>query len=782
MIAPPIPIDEEQRLSALAEASILDTANDDDFDAIATLVATVCEAPIALVSFIDSDRQWFKSSIGLAPVGERSRDVSFCGHALNASSVFVVEDAREDRRFADNPFVLGEPHVRFYAGAPIRTARGHAIGSVCIIDREPRLLARREAVALERAAASIAALVEHRRTRAELRTSIRPPVVAVPRPRSTRDEALRRLDGIATSPALLAGVVAALPGIFYLVDANDRLVLWNRHLELLTGHAASEIGALSHAALFTLADRTYVAERFRLAFAQGIAQGESLLLRRDGLQVPISFTARVVECDGRTLVAAIGIDISERIQTGRILEYTALHDPLTGLENRTVLDERLRVSARLATRDDGQVALLFLDLDRFKRLNDTLGHAVGDELLRGVAQRLRAVVRAGDTVARLGGDEFAIVANVARSEELATLACNVMRTFEQPFAIGGQPTYVTTSMGISVYPDDDADPRNLLRNADTAMYEAKDLGRNGFQFFRRDMHDAAVARLAIERDLRLALERGEFALHFQPVFDIASGAVVSAEGLLRWNHPERGPIAPEGFIAIAEETGLIVPIGAWVLREGARQARRLGDLGFTQCYVSVNVSGVQLRDASFVDHVASALAAHRVERGTLGIEITESVALADTERALPLLEACSRAGLVILLDDFGTQYSSLAYLKKFPIDVIKIDKLFVDGLPENGDDRGIVQGIVALGAALDCTVLAEGVETVAQARWLATNGCRYGTGFLYARPMDADRFATWMRDSSAASRSLDVADETRTEDRCHVLEPPHARAQRHEVG
>jgi len=418
----------------------------------------------------------------------------------------------------------------------------------------------------------------------------------------------------------------------------------------------------------------------------------------------------------KRLFRASRASLSAATEASRQLEYAAFHDPLTGLANRTVLSDRLLQSAQAALRNGQQMAVLFLDLDHFKVMNDTLGHMAGDDLLKVVALRIRGSLRAEDTLARLGGDEFVVVADVPRRQDAAALVDSVMESFRKPFAINGRLLHVTTSMGISVYPADGTTIESLLGNADMAMYRAKDQGRNTFQFFTRDMHAAAVIRLSTEIDLRHGLANGEFELYYQPVIDLRSGAAVSAEALIRWHHPTRGLVPPNEFIGIAEETGLIVPMGAWVLHEGARQARRLADLGFDRCYISLNVSGRQLRDPAFLDHVRMALNASCPKANSLGLEITESAALGDPDRALALLDECKRLGLLILLDDFGTHYSSLMYLKKFPIDVIKIDKSFIDGLPDDTDDTGIVKSILTLGQGLHCQVLAEGVESAEQAR------------------------------------------------------------------
>jgi diguanylate cyclase (GGDEF)-like protein/PAS domain S-box-containing protein len=754
MTLPPIPFNEELRLFALARLAVLDTAREEDFDKITRLVATICDVPIALISFVDAGRQWFKSAVGLA-VCETSRDTSFCAHAINhPDGVFLVEDACADSRFWDNPLVVGEPHVRFYAGVPLTTSEGFALGSLCVIDHAPRSLSSKQIAALETGARSIIGLLEHRRAHNDLRDISGPPSdvtherggrAAVEDTRSSK------------SADLPADVIDAVPGIFYLFDANGKFLLWNKRIEEITGYTADEIAATSPLGVIAPKDREHVADRIQHAFIHGTAFADAALARKDGTNIPYYFTARIVEYQGTTCVAGVGLDISERKHSEDLLKHAALHDPLTGLGNRTLLSEKLLQTAHTALRRGEQVAVLFLDLDRFKVMNDTLGHNAGDELLKAVAQRIRRSLRAEDTVVRLGGDEFVIVAEVMRSEGVTALVRNVMESFHEPFSVNDRLLHVTTSIGISVYPSDGTEPEDLLRNADAAMYRAKDLGRNTFQFFTSDMHAEAVDRLATEIDLRHGLDKGEFELYYQPVIDLRAGAAVSAEALIRWHHPTRGLVPPNEFIGIAEETGLIVPIGAWVLQEGARQARRLADLGFNECYISVNVSGRQLRDPTFLEHVRAALSESGPVANSFGIEITESSALGDPDRALAVLDECKRLGLLILLDDFGTHYSSLTYLKKFPIDVIKIDKSFVDGLPDDTDDCGIVKAVVALGQGLDCEVLAEGVESVVQATWLAENECCYATGYFYARPMPVPEFEQWLfrsRDAVAAREQM----------------------------
>ena len=441
-------------------------------------------------------------------------------------------------------------------------------------------------------------------------------------------------------------------------------------------------------------------------------------------------------------VGAVGavVDITDRKEAEERLGFLAHHDALTNLPNRLLLANRLERSIANAIKHDRFTAVLFLDLDRFKNVNDTLGHRVGDLLLKAVAARLAQCVRQGDTISRTGGDEFIIVADdVATPSDASAIAAKIVESFVRPFHIGDDDLYVTASIGISICPQDGAEPDTLIRNADTAMYRAKDGGRNRFALFSPEMHSAALARLSIEKELYRALQEREFELFYQPTFDLTSGAIVAAEALLRWRSPERGLVAPGAFIDVAEETGLIVPIGSWVLQEGAHQAQRWAHAG-TPVKVSVNVSGRQLRDAGFTDVVRSAIVGAGLDPKLLGIEITESAALGDPETARDVLRECRRLGMEIFLDDFGTHYSSLTYLKKLPIDVIKIDRSFVAGLPADADDAAIVNSVIGLGKSLRCRVVAEGVERDDQAEWLRSNGCRYAAGFLFAHPIGVSEF------------------------------------------
>ncbi|MGQ0591917.1 MAG: putative bifunctional diguanylate cyclase/phosphodiesterase [Gammaproteobacteria bacterium] len=416
------------------------------------------------------------------------------------------------------------------------------------------------------------------------------------------------------------------------------------------------------------------------------------------------------------------------------LKHCAYHDALTALPNRALLSDRLEQALAHGRREDHPVALLSLDLDRFKVINDTLGHPVGDELLRGVGGRLRGLLREGDTVARLGGDEFVVLLPRIHTErDAAQVAAKAIAEIATPFEVLGHELHVSASVGMSLFPRDGGDPETLLKYADTALYEAKARGRNQYQFFDHRRDAKADERLRIESCLRRALERGQLLLHYQPQIDLRSGALVGLEALIRWHHPEHGMVAPGQFIPIAEETGLIGPIGEWVLRTACREVEG-GTAGLGNLRVAVNVSMRQLRQPILAATVQAILIETGLDPGRLELEITESSIMSDPERTIAVLRALHEMGVVLTVDDFGTGYSSLAYLKRFPLHRLKIDRSFVHDIPRNGDDVAIVQAILALARQLKLKVVAEGVESPEQRDFLGEHGCDEAQGYLFGRP------------------------------------------------
>jgi diguanylate cyclase (GGDEF)-like protein len=425
------------------------------------------------------------------------------------------------------------------------------------------------------------------------------------------------------------------------------------------------------------------------------------------------------------------------------LEYQANYDALTGLPNRNLLQDRLHQAVQ-GYRLPRTVAVAFIDLDHFKFVNDSLGHSIGDKLLKGIAERLRGVLREGDTVARLGGDEFVLILNGHPSEEVIFRAMQrITATVAEPMNIEGKELIVTCSGGISLYPQDGQDVDTLLKNADAAMYRAKEQGRNNCKFYTSEMNERVSERLSLENGLRRALERKEFLLHYQQRADLRTGGIVGAEALVRWLHPERGMIAPDRFIPIAEETGLIMQIGEFVLREACRQARSWLDQGLDPGVVSVNLSARQFRQEGLVRLVAGVLEETGLDPKHLEMELTESMVMDNIAAAIATLRGLKSLGLSLSVDDFGTGYSSLAYLRNLPIDKLKIDRSFVRDIGNARDADGgvLAQAIISLGHALHLRVVAEGVETLAQAQFLKRHKCDEVQGFFYGKPLEATAFA-----------------------------------------
>ncbi|WP_313950608.1 EAL domain-containing protein [Accumulibacter sp.] len=470
---------------------------------------------------------------------------------------------------------------------------------------------------------------------------------------------------------------------------------------------------------------------------------DCVLLRRDGAEYAIEdSTAPIHNRYGQISGAVIVFhDVSQARAMTLKMAHLAQHDVLTGLPNRLLMTERLSLAIGLAQRHGKQVALLFLDMDRFKHINDSLGHGVGDELLQSVAGRLVACVRATDTVCRHGGDEFVILlADIEQPQDAAHVAEKLHAASAAPHLVGGHELHVSLSIGISVYPDDGSDATTVMGNADTAMYHAKASGRNTYRFFTADMNARAVRRLLVEGSLRRALKQGEFVLHYQPQIDLVSGAMTGAEALIRWRDPELGLVYPGEFITIAEECGLIVPIGRWVLREACRQVQAWRDAGLQAVPVAVNISAVEFRHGDFLAGVSLILKETGLASRYLELELTESVLMHNAESSVSVLEALKTLGVSLAIDDFGTGYSSLSYLKRFPIGTLKIDQSFVRDIATDADDATIVSAVIGMGRNLKQRVIAEGVETAEQLAFLRTHRCDEAQGFQLSYPLSAADF------------------------------------------
>lgn len=729
--------DEERRLATLGRYGVLDTPPEQAFDDLTRLAAQVLGTPISLVSLIDRDRQWFKSRVGIE-VCSTPRDMAFCAHAIHGDDVMVVEDALQDPRFADNPLVTGDPFIRFYAGAPLIADDGLALGTLCVIDRHPRRFdaTQRETLALL-ARQVMAQLTLHRQ--------------------SMHLESL--LNDLQGRTQLLSQLSNRVPGVIYQYRrfpdgstcfpyASERMWdMFEVHPEDTQRDAAGVIARVHPQDLegvLSSIETSYSGllpwrHEFRVVLPQ---QGTKW---RFGDAVPERLA------DGSVLWHGFITDITERRLHQERTHRLAYYDPLTGLPNRRLLIDRLERELAHLRRCGRLGALLFIDLDNFKQINDARGHAVGDDLLRQVSQRLTSVLRQDDTVARLGGDEFVVqVGNLDPDIEVAArqarlVAEKVRSVMEGRYEVMGFPYSSTGSIGITLFPRSDGTTvDDLLREADTAMYRAKSGGRNRIEFFEAKMQSEVEERLAMEQDLQLAMAGDQLDVHVQPQVD-AQGRIVGGELLMRWQHPQRGNVPPNVFIPLAEESTLILQIGQMVLQRACEALARLQQAG-RQWTLSVNVSPRQFRSPDFVDCVSHVLKETGADAHGLILEVTEGLLIDNWQDTVSRMSELVALGLRFSIDDFGTGYSSLAYLKKLPLYELKIDRTFVRDTPGDPNDTAIVEAILSVSQHLGLRVVAEGVETEEQAAFLKSHGCHCLQGYLYARPSPLTR---WLDDVMA---------------------------------
>lgn len=541
----------------------------------------------------------------------------------------------------------------------------------------------------------------------------------------------------------MVDILESISDGFFLLDDSLVLEYCNKAAERLLNRSKEEIVGRNLIAAFPEFSGTVFQERFEEAIGE-----------RKPLAFEVNFEVAPYRnwYDVRVFPKEGGITVhfqvtTERKRTEKRLEYLAHYDELTKLPNRTLFNERLGRAVERARRFRQLLAVMMIDLDRFKEINDTLGHRCGDRLLQEVAERFRLNVRNLDTVARLGGDEFAVVLpDVVQEEKASLVARRLLSCLEKPFRLEGHEVYVTASIGITLYPADTKDVDHMVKNADTAMYHAKDEGKNNFQFFSPAMNTSALEKFTIEADLRRALTRQEFLLHYQPKVAMKSGRIVGVEALVRWAHPERGLVSPATFIPIAEDTGLIVPLGAWVLKEACRQNMKWQEEGMGELSVSVNVSVRQFHKKTFPEEVARTLSETGIDPSLLEIEITESVLIQEVEETEKTLDRLKEMGLRLSIDDFGTGYSSLSYLKRFPLDVLKIDRSFVNDITTDPDDRAVVSSIIGLAHNLNLEVIAEGVETQEQFLFLKERDCDQLQGYYFSRPVGGKELSALVRD------------------------------------
>ncbi|MCJ2070794.1 EAL domain-containing protein [Methylobacterium sp. J-030] len=706
--------DEEARLRALAEHEILDADPDPSLTHIVELAARLLGAPAAFVSFVDRDRQVFHTKTGLS-LCETNRDIAFCARTIAQAGILVVLDATKDPRFHDNPLVIGAPFIRFYAGVPLRTGDGHAIGTLCLAGpKSRRAFTGRD----KRILTDLARLVLDR---LELR-----------RVEAARRATQSRFEHIADTSS--DAIICA--------DALGRVSFWSAAAKHLFGHTAAEALGQSIAIL--------VPERMRGGNEGALCQiscggvtgliGRTVELtgcHKDGREFPVELSLSTWTENGHAAFGLIVRDVSQRHVVEKRLFQLAHLDALTELPNRAVL--RGRIEAVIL--EGCPAAVLMLDLDGFKEVNDAHGHAVGDAVLRQAACRLRDCIGPKGIVARFGGDEFAVVlpdvgdplVAIAKGQEL-------IDALSEPYWIEDLVVRLGASVGAALSPAHGVREDELLACADAALYRAKADGRGRVCLFTPVLREVAQRERACRDGLRRAIEHGEFVLHYQPQVDLTDGALVGAEALIRWQHPELGLLMPAAFLEVLDNGPDAARIGDWVLHAACAQAQAWRHDGLRPFRIGVNLCAAQFRDGRLVEQVAATLAETGLPAHALELEITETIILRHDPGVVAALQALRAMGVGIAFDDYGTGYASLSLLKRFPLTRLKIDRSFVSGLCANRQDAAVVRAVINLSRSFGLEVIAEGVETEEQHQRLLAKGCQEAQGYLFGRPMPAAEF------------------------------------------
>lgn len=707
-----IPDDEAERIAFLSACCLSECPARNEFDELTRLAADLCDAPIALVTLVAERETLLHGRTGLQ-VDRASRDVTFCSHTIQNDQPLIIRDTLADPRFAHNALVTGDPHIRFYAGAPITTREGIRLGAVCVLDRKPRLDFRGEETRPLRQLAQIVA----RRLEA------------------------RRAD-VKNGP--IGSFAEATALAILTTDADGLITSWNAAAERLFGHSRS-------AALGQSMD-LIVPERFQAGHHAGLERvkrgGETRMVgktveviarRADGQEFPIELSISAWPTPAGVAFGAHAQDVSARRAREETLEHLAAHDQLTGLLNPKAFLEGLR--ERLSGVQNA--ALLSFDLDGFKAVNDSLGHGVGDALLQAIAVRVRGVASNDWIIGRLGGDEFGVLLPPNTDLFAAHEAANTLITaFAEVFHIAGHQLNLTASIGVALAPDHAEDADELLTRADLAMFRAKRGGGRGYRLFDESMRAELSARRAFSEDLRLAQASNQWQLHYQPQVRLSDGAITGAEALLRWRHPRWGMLSPAAFMPVLESHLVALEVGKWVLDESCRQLAAWRAGGFAVPRISCNLFAAQVHGRHLVADVESALARYSLQPADLELEITETIALRHDDETLRPLFALVEHGVGIALDDFGTGFASLSTLKRAPLTRLKIDRGFVADVCVDRHSAAVIGGILSIGNALDIEVIAEGVETIEQQHWLSSLGCKEAQGYLHGRPVDGTSFST----------------------------------------
>ncbi|MEI7369268.1 EAL domain-containing protein [Pectobacterium sp. 1950-15] len=711
----PISKDEDKRLAALREYGIKNVLFDPSLSNLISLAANIFSVPIVLVSLVEAERQLFAASVGV-PFCETPRDISFCAHTILKKKIMVVPDAFKDARFKSNPLVVGVPYIRFYAGIPLITPSGHAIGTLCIIDLKPRAtFTKRDEHNLQDLASLVMDKLEMRRL--EL----------------ARKASQVRFENIANTS----------PDTILCVNEKGMITFWNTAAEHMLEYTDEEIIGRS---INTIVPDAFVVQLNHLvADRDSLMKGVTLELNvqaKSGSLVPVELSVSMWEDNDNISYGAILRDITERRRNEERLFLLAHLDPLTGLANRTLLTSNLET----ALKNEPAVCIMMVDLDGFKDVNDSLGHSSGDNILVHVAKKIKATVRSGDVVARMGGDEFALLFPGLNDKKVAgKIAEQIIHEISQAMIIDDHQINISASIGAVLYPEYGLTVQDLLTSADLALYQAKSEGRNCYRFFTRELLEVFQAKHAFQLEFVRAYEQNEFEMFYQPQVKLATNEIVGAEALLRWRHPERGLLGPAAFLTALENGPWAERVGDWIVETACRQAAEWCRESDSYFRISINLFSAQFRTGMLAQKIMDILARTGLQPSSLELEITENIILRYDENMLQPLKALREAGIGIAFDDYGTGYASLSMLKNYPVTRLKIDQTFVRTMCESPPDAAIVRAILYLGKSFGLGVIAEGVETLEQSERLRGKGCEEAQGYLFGHPMPAEEFTQLLK-------------------------------------
>lgn len=711
----PISKDEDKRLAALREYEIKHVLFDPGLSNLISLAANIFSVPIVLVSLVEAERQLFAANVGV-PFCETPRDISFCAHTIRKKKIMVVPDALKDARFKNNPLVVGVPYIRFYAGIPLITPSGHAIGTLCIIDLKPRtIFTKRDEHNLQDLASLVMDKLEMRRL--EL----------------ARKASQVRFENIANTS----------PDTILCVNEKGMITFWNTSAEHMLEYTDEEIIGRS---INTIVPDAFVVQLNHLVTDRdSLMKGVTLELNvqaKGGSLVPVELSVSMWEDNDNVSYGAILRDITERRRNEERLFLLAHLDPLTGLANRTLLTSNLET----ALKHKPAVCIMMVDLDGFKDVNDSLGHSSGDNILVHVAKKIKATVRSGDVVARMGGDEFALLFPGLNDKKVAgKIAEQIIHEISQAMIIDDHQINISASIGAVLYPEYGVTVQDLLTSADLALYQAKSEGRNCYRFFTRELLDVFQAKHAFQLEFVRAYEQHEFEMFYQPQVKLATNEIVGAEALLRWRHPERGLLSPAAFLTALENGPWAERIGDWIVETACRQAAEWCQASDSYFRISINLFSAQFRTGMLAQKIMDILARTGLQPSSLELEITENIILRYDESMLQPLNMLREAGIGIAFDDYGTGYASLSMLKNYPVTRLKIDQTFVRTMCESPPDAAIVRAILYLGKSFGLGVIAEGVETLEQSERLRGKGCEEAQGYLFGHPMPAEEFTQLLK-------------------------------------